>query len=287
MKLNTPVSWLDAAQTLLRLGEDHVIVTVLGSRGSTPRDPGSKMVVSRDELFGSIGGGHLEHRSQQLALDMLKGELGEQHIEHFNLGPSLGQCCGGSVSVLFERFCQAVLKPVIFGAGHVGASLVPILAQLPCTIRWIDSREAFTGESLPSNVETIVSEQPELEVAACEPGSAFVILTHNHQQDYAILKAVLSRGDASYIGLIGSQTKWRRFQMRLDHEGVNSDQRSDVHCPIGLSAVPGKLPVEVATAIAAELIAHRHRDKPTRTSQQGISRPELSARASEADTETT
>ena len=74
------------------------------------------------------------------------------------------------------------------------------------------------------------------------PASAYIIMTHNHQVDYEILRAVLDRQDADFIGLIGSQTKWRRFQMRLEHQGYAAETYKDVHCPIGLSEVRGKRP---------------------------------------------
>jgi xanthine dehydrogenase accessory factor len=105
--------------------------------------------------------------------------------------------------------------------------------------------------------------------------SCYIIMTHNHQQDYAILEAVLQRGDARYIGLIGSQTKWRRFQMRLQHRGHPADYYQQVHCPVGLAEVPGKRPIEVAVSVAGELIALHHADQAPPATQRGLSLAEL------------
>ena len=88
------------------------------------------------------------------------------------------------------------------------------------------------------------------------PDSTYIILTHNHQVDYEILRAVLDRRDADFVGLIGSETKWRRFQMRLEHHGYAVESYMNVHCPIGLLEVKGKRPMEVAISIAAQLIKH-------------------------------
>ena len=97
-ELNTNAEWALAATQLQQAGEDYVLVTVLGSRGSTPRDTGTKMVVCAAQSYGTIGGGHLELRAVEIALQMIQLEEDHQRVEYFPLGPSLGQCCGGSTS---------------------------------------------------------------------------------------------------------------------------------------------------------------------------------------------
>ncbi len=78
-----------------------VLVTVAIVQGSGPREPGAKMLVSQQQLFDTIGGGHLEMRAVEIARAMLQdGRL--RHFERFALGPSLGQCCGGVVHLAFE-----------------------------------------------------------------------------------------------------------------------------------------------------------------------------------------
>ncbi len=92
--------WLTAA-----LRAPAVLVTVAIVEGSVPREPGARMVVTRDGLAGTIGGGHLEHRAIDGARRMLE-EGGAQGVttklERFALGPSLGQCCGGIAHLVFE-----------------------------------------------------------------------------------------------------------------------------------------------------------------------------------------
>ena len=145
---------------------------------------------------------------------------------------------------------------MLFGAGHVGQALVPLLNKLPIALRWVDSRMAELQPSGGGSAQLIDTEQPASEVAAMPPESAYIILTHNHQVDYEILRAVIDRRDADFIGLIGSETKWRRFQMRLEHHGYAAESYKHVQCPIGLSEVKGKRPMEVAISIAAQLIKH-------------------------------
>ena len=274
-ELKTWVNWLDAAGELQCAGEDYVLVTVLGVRGSTPRDNGAKMVIARTDSYGSIGGGHLEYRAHQIAAEMLAQKSDAQRLEHVVLGPSLGQCCGGRTSLLFESFLATQWNLMLFGAGHVGAALAPILAQLPVRLRWVDSREKFLQHALPATVEAIYSDEPASEVAAMPAHSGYVIMTHNHQQDYEILQAVLARGDAGYVGLIGSKTKWRRFQLRMRHQGKPEEFSAGVRCPVGLAGVPGKLPMEIAVSIAAELIGFQHARDRERTTLRGLTEASL------------
>jgi len=191
---------------------------------------------------------------------MLLEGLERQHQETFLLGPGLGQCCGGKVTLLFECFPGNDFNIMLFGAGHVGSALVEILKKLPCRLKWVDSRDHqhAAADTLPTNVTAIVSEFPADEVAIMHPGAYYIILTHDHQMDFDILETVLKRHDALYVGLIGSATKWKRFTARLTHKGYDEKFFQDVHCPVGLDSVPGKHPMEVAVAIAAEVIGVRH-----------------------------
>ena len=144
-------TWIEAVNQLHRQGEAYVIVTILGSRGSTPRDSGTKMVIAREKNYGTIGGGHLEFQATAVASQMVHEGLERQHLEKFPLGPRLGQCCGGSVTLLFECFPGNDFNVMLFGAGHVGSALVDILKQLPCRDPGVDSHE-----SQPIGGDTVV-----------------------------------------------------------------------------------------------------------------------------------
>lgn len=272
---NNSGNWVDAIAELQQRGEAYVLITLMGSRGSTPRDSGTKMVLAAAGSFGTIGGGHLEHKAMAIAAQMLAGDSEQQRVEHFPLGPALGQCCGGSTTVLFESFPANAFNIMLFGAGHVGQALAGILSQLPCRLTWADSRDGQHPRQLASNVTTVVSDSITDEITDMPASSYYLIMTHNHQLDFDILEAILKRGDAHYVGLIGSATKWRRFQMRFEHKGYRPDFYQQVHCPVGLAAVPGKRPIEVAVSIAGEVIAVQHSRQPNKAVQQGVSWREL------------
>jgi xanthine dehydrogenase accessory factor len=253
-------NWNSAAYQLSKQGQAYVLVTLVGVSGSTPRNSGTKMVISKNELYDTIGGGHLEHKAVKQAQKMLAAALVEgndsQHLEHFQLAANLGQCCGGNASVLFECFAAVGVNIMLFGAGHVGKALIPILAQLPCQVTWVDSRdEQFPGNTdAYHNVHKVVSDAPELEVANMPQNSYYIVMTHNHQMDFDITQAILKRADFNYLGLIASNTKWRRFQQRYKHRDIDQTQVARMNCPIGLSQVSGKLPIEVAVSVSAEII---------------------------------
>lgn len=93
--------WIDELSDLTAAGEAAVIVTIAAIRGSAPREPGAKMIVTSRETIGTIGGGQLEHQCTHMAVNMLTAnEL--PSLRKFPLGAAMGQCCGGVVEVLFE-----------------------------------------------------------------------------------------------------------------------------------------------------------------------------------------
>ncbi|MWV17847.1 xanthine dehydrogenase accessory protein XdhC [Pseudomonas sp. L-22-4S-12] len=248
-------NWLEALADLQQQDQPCVLVTVIEERGSTPRNAGAKMVVASERSHDTIGGGHLEYKALQIAREMLEAGAQQPRLERFALGASLGQCCGGATVLLFEPIGRAQARIALFGAGHVGRALVPLLASLPCKVRWIDSREAEFPDPLPRGVERILSDEPVDEVAEQPAGSYFIVMTHNHQLDLELAAAILARNDFTWFGLIGSKSKRARFEHRLRERGLAGELVQRMRCPMGLSEVKGKLPMEIAVSIAGEVIA--------------------------------
>ncbi|WP_370600441.1 xanthine dehydrogenase accessory protein XdhC [Pseudomonas nitroreducens] len=263
-------TWMDAIARLRDSAEPYVLVTVVGVQGSTPRESGSKMLVTAETTVDTIGGGHLEFAAIEHARKLLLAGRDAQALEHFPLGPRLGQCCGGRASLLFECFAARGPQVLLFGAGHVGRALAPLLAGLPLRLEWVDSRAAQFPQTVPEGVRMRLLDEPEDAVSEAPPGSYFLVMTHNHPLDYALAEAVLKRGDAGFLGMIGSRTKAQRFQMRLEQRGYAPEVIAQLHCPIGLAEVPGKRPLEVAISIAAQVIARYHQDAPPRQTREGV-----------------
>ena len=124
----------------LRSAQRAVVVEVIGARGSVPRGCGTRMLVSRSQCEGTIGGGHLEWRAIDEARAMLaSGDL-TPRTAHYPLGPALGQCCGGAVTLSFSALSADALSAwpageprfhlQLYGAGHVGRAIVRALAPM-------------------------------------------------------------------------------------------------------------------------------------------------------------
>ncbi|WP_404992842.1 xanthine dehydrogenase accessory protein XdhC [Cupriavidus pauculus] len=110
------------------------MVTIVEVKGSAPREPGIRMLVTASDLVGTIGGGHLEWRGMDIARAMLANRdvrgNPRRRIERIALGPTLGQCCGGVVKLAFEVLGEddlAWLDAVIaaFAAGRPVQRTVP------------------------------------------------------------------------------------------------------------------------------------------------------------------
>ncbi len=105
-------------------------VVIADSKGSTPREQGASMLVWEKGSLGSIGGGRLEHHAMARAVELLRNGP-ESDICRQPLGPTLGQCCGGSVTLVTEiwdrdlyRKASAEMPVGVFGRRIDGAAEV-------------------------------------------------------------------------------------------------------------------------------------------------------------------
>jgi xanthine dehydrogenase accessory factor len=251
------------------VAEDAVLVSVEATQGSVPRDAGTWMMVFAGDVVGSIGGGHLEFQAIEEARRRLQGGPGEP-LRKYALGPSLGQCCGGTVRLRFERVGAADIEllqtrladrlaPVaLFGGGHVGKALAKVLATLPFELTWIDSRDEIFPAQVPPHVHCEHSDPVHAAVADVAPGSRVLVMSFSHAEDLDVVAACLrrqrDRADLCYVGLIGSKTKWATFRHRLEERGFSAAELSQVTCPIGLPGIGGKEPEVIAVSVAAQLL---------------------------------
>ncbi|PRD66100.1 xanthine dehydrogenase accessory protein XdhC [Malikia granosa] len=261
-----------------------VLVDIVATRGSTPREPGAWMALGADGLIGSVGGGHLELQAiaaarelqQQGSASPLNGQ-----IRRYALGPALGQCCGGSAELQFHYLADAAaasqlagLDPprtpvAIFGAGHVGQALVQALLPLPFSLRWIDSRDGLFPARLPDRVQCLWSDPVQRALPELAPGSRVLIMSFSHAEDFELVAACLQRqrerADLPFIGLIGSRSKWASFRQRLQARGFAPQELEQVICPIGLPGIAGKQPAVIAASVAAQLLQFGSQAVPART----------------------
>ncbi len=267
----TPAALRAIATRWLAEHRPAIDVSVFEHRGSVPRQTGTHMLVSAVEVAGTIGGGHLELRSiaraRQLLAELDKAQALAPVDQHYALGPSLGQCCGGSLTLRHQLLGPASLAawPItpprftlqLHGAGHVGRAIVKLLADIDCQVSWIDERDSefpVDRSHLPPHIDIVTSDTPEADVADAAPGSVYLVLTHSHDLDLRITEAILRRGDFAWLGLIGSATKRARFMHRFEQRGITPDQIARITCPIGLPGIEGKEPAVIAVAVVAQLL---------------------------------
>ncbi|WP_235000749.1 xanthine dehydrogenase accessory protein XdhC [Pseudooctadecabacter jejudonensis] len=214
------------------------------------------MQVTPHGQSGTIGGGALEYEAARIARQMLADGRDTQE-RTFPLGPDLGQCCGGSVTLMFQagETTRAPTAPPlwIWGGGHVGRALAHVMAPFEDrTITVIDTT-SDRMPPLPSGVLPLVAHDP-LRVVDRAPQTAdHIIVTYSHALDLALCDALLRHGFGS-CGLIGSATKWARFRRRLASMGHEDAQITRIACPIGDPTL-GKHPQAIAVGVAAALIS--------------------------------
>nr|WP_321484352.1 xanthine dehydrogenase accessory protein XdhC [uncultured Cohaesibacter sp.] len=248
-----------------------VVKVSLGAiKGSSPREAGASLYVSPEGMHGTIGGGQLEYIAIDEARRMLARGNNDKQMA-VPLGPEIGQCCGGAVTLTFslmdaplkteeiaeeQRREEARPHVYIFGAGHVGRALARALHLLPVRPIIVDSR---AGELalVDVPVEQRLSALPEADIRTAPPESAYLILTHDHALDFLLAREVLGREDAAYVGMIGSKSKRGTFSHWLKRQEPNLAARhlESLVCPIGAhDMVRDKRPEVIAAMVAAELL---------------------------------
>lgn len=250
------------------MSETHnaIWVEIIKTRGSAPRDAGTVMKVTGTSSEGTIGGGALEYRAIATARKILSNNAAE-HIETIPLGPDLGQCCGGAVTLYYTYtpklsggldmshmhaitpHCPHPKFLWVWGAGHVGREVIAHSHPQAFNITWVDSTADRFPPRIPDHVSaTPATDMPRLATRA--PTYAHhLIFTYSHEIDLGLCAALLKRGAAS-IGLIGSDTKWTRFSKRLRDMGLDP---TPITCPIGDKTL-GKMPRAIAHGTVQSLM---------------------------------
>ncbi|MCR9260688.1 MAG: xanthine dehydrogenase accessory protein XdhC [Pseudomonadaceae bacterium] len=305
---------LSEVQATLAPEQQAVMVTVARVRGSAPREVGARMWVTDSTTTGTVGGGELEYQCQAISRRILTDKSAESaSLRNFPLGSNCGQCCGGVVDILFEKFstipatwqlhatetlakgdsgflttqlsasddklstghkefttldpgtCKnalvesiqpAVAAIAVFGAGHVGTALVNILSHTQYDVVCIDNRPEQLPLEATSNIQPVYQKQPATYVSSLAANTASVVMTHSHALDFDICAAMLKRDDLSFCGLIGSQSKRKRFDRLFRQAGLTDEQISRLICPVGDTDLTSKRPGEIAITIAAQILRH-------------------------------
>ncbi len=249
-------SVLRTAAELERSGQEFVLITVVRTQGSTPRNAGARMLwrpagaATPNGAVGTVGGGHFEHLVLQAASACCEKR---SHIfEKFVLGTDADQCCGGVMEVFLE-YHGAPARLVIFGAGHVAQSLHDCLSFSSLAITIVDDRPSWNSPDRFPGAERLHAWDQGIARAHQHPGRTLaVVMTCSHGTDYDLLQSLLTNPPA-FTGLIGSRSKRACLFTRLAASGIDAAAIKRIVCPIGVGDT-GKEPKAVALSIAAQIL---------------------------------
>ncbi len=263
---------MDIFQEVAQLKQKNlpfVLATVVKISGSVPGRVGFKMLVREDgSTLGTVGGGELERRVTQEALERL--QIGESGLKEYLLredaeGPQkVGQAevvpmmCHGKMWIFYE-VSQTRPTVYLFGGGHVGQALSAFLRQLNYTIVLIDNREEFASEERnPHATERVFRDYVEYaREFQPQPNSFAVIMTQGHNYDYQVLKTIYQRKlPLRYIGIIASRAKANGLIRNLKEDFGEEIDLSGIFTPVGLD-IGGDTESEIALSIASEIQAIR------------------------------
>lgn len=232
------------------------VCIVVGTSGSTPRKPGSKMIVFEDgTIYGSIGGGSVEKEVAEKAVELIAGAIPKKLT--FDLQDDLGMHCGGEMEVYIEPINPAQ-KLLIFGAGHIGKAVARFAEEVDFSITLVDPRDGIFTEEMQQKYTCISSDYFEaIEKFPFDDFTYSVIVTPKHLFDEEILAKVALKKNA-YVGMLGSSRKVALARKRfLEEKILTEEQLNGIDMPIGIK-FNVQTPQEIAVSILAKLIDVRN-----------------------------
>ena len=254
---------MDIYKKIVELQNNRIpsaLVTVLRTKGSVPREAGSKMIVLESgQIFGTIGGSLVEAMVINEAVAAIQSQKISivNHDLHDEEGKDTGMVCGGTMEFLIEPLAVGE-KLYVFGGGHVALPVVQIAAKVGFSVTVIDDRSEFAAAERFPEASRCVQAQPSRYAEELELSDKdyVVIVTPGHKNDYSVLLGVIKK-PCRYLGLIGSKVKRKEIYEKLkSQDGVTDAELKKVHCPIGLE-IGSETPEEIAVSIVAELIKTR------------------------------
>ena len=258
--------YLQHASALAERGEVFVTVTLVEPEGHVPQDIGAKAIITASGLaWGTVGGGRLEARAithgQAMIARQVAGAIPaaalQAEIVRYELLRDLNMVCGGAATLFYEISALPNWNIALFGAGHVAQATLSLLCTFECSLTCIDPRDEWLAKiaARPNVCKVLVTEPADF-VAKLPAGTFYLCMSQGHATDLPIVREILRRGDAAFIGVIGSEPKSRTLRSTLLKEGFAELMVARIHCPIGLP-IGSNSPPEIAVSIAAQLLQER------------------------------
>lgn len=240
----------------LKAGQEFAVVTIVESV-NLARTSGKMVVYPDGHISGTVGGGMWEQSAIHDALECLK--TGKNAVKTYNFENELSKAgfqCSGEMTVFIEVCRNDALRLVVVGGGHVGNAVIRAARTVGFHVTLVDTRgEGAIGDSIRCADQFLsVKSFGDVANAPIPAGAYYVVSTYGHMVDGAALGGVLKRGDAAYVGMLGSRQKVRAIFSKLKEQGIPQDALDTVHSPIGLD-LGGETPAEIAISVVAEILA--------------------------------
>ncbi|OFW61643.1 MAG: hypothetical protein A2133_04675 [Actinobacteria bacterium RBG_16_64_13] len=239
-------------------GDAAQLGMICGGQGLVLIDYADSRQPATHELFQGLVDLLVRGQKGWLVTAVSEGETETTVARGLVAGGTYDQIVAGDPSTTYVQPVGSRGTAYIFGAGHCGAKLLPVLSMVGFFTVVVDDRADFaTEERFPDADRIVVPESFEtsMQPLPIDEDAYIVILTRGHVHDRNVLRQALGTR-AGYIGMIGSKTKIAQTFQALEEEGFTPDDLARVHSPIGLT-IAAETPEEIAISIAAELIQVR------------------------------
>ncbi|MBP6875590.1 MAG: XdhC family protein [Candidatus Eisenbacteria bacterium] len=231
-------------------GRRFVFAIVVAARGSAPRVPGAKMLVSdTGETLGTLGGGVAEREALDAAGALLRAN---ERSRLLTIDLSQETACGGRMEIFLEAH-RPEKRLALVGAGHVGRAVARLLPCLGWDLTVYDPREEWIRDPDFHSCRVVPCEFSQAAEKIEFADDLFVlIMTPSHAHDEEVAAGCL-RQPWRWMGILGSERKARELKARLLARGLPSERVAKVRVPVGVE-IGSDTPDEIAVSIAAELI---------------------------------
>jgi xanthine dehydrogenase accessory factor len=285
------------ARLAARLADGHAVVVacVLDTQGAVPRRRGATMLVARDGIEGSIGGGEAEARVLAAARAMLEGDTRATSLAIDLTGrPGAAGICGGHMAIalrcwrgdadsarakeILDALSGGVATPLdagdlgapgtlrvepaprllVVGAGHCGEALARLARELEFDVWVHDARaECFAPDRFDG--ATILCGGPTLLARALDTARPVyaVLLNRDFAADVAALE-VIAPARPAFLGMMGSRRRVAQVRQSLPD---SERELATLAAPIGLD-IGAETPEEIAVSILAQLVQARRKPTP-------------------------
>ena len=241
-------SWVEKVSKLYRDSEDFILATAINNDNNSKLDK-QKFLYTNKNFYSYSDDKELSNFVKENASSLMQSSQSPTIVEFENQSGFKSEVC-------LEKVLSSKLQPVvIFGAGHISRALMPILINLPIKLFWIDDRQEqfdkYQGDT--SQIKIICDDFVE-SVSDLPTDIYCLVITYSHKIDYEICETMINQNNFSYLGMIGSSIKGKKFRDRLIQKKYPKEVVKKFTCPIGEKQNFLKSPTAIAVTIAMDLI---------------------------------